>query len=97
MGLKDLETKEEFDQGVSDGVLVWLSAPWCGPCKQIAPVIKEIAEGRDVLKVNIDEFPGIAEHYKVMSIPTLIDFRDSAIKVEVGAKPRALLLKEFAV
>jgi|SRR4051812_10077528 len=97
MPLKNLESNEELDQAISAGTLVWFSAPYCSPCKAMAPALKEIAEGREVLKVNIEQFPEIAEQHNVQSVPTLIDFRRNAIKAVVGLQPKGVLLKEFAV
>ena len=56
-------------------VLVDFYADWCGPCKMLAPIVDEIAQENDdikVVKVNVDENPNIALDYKVMSIPTLV-------------------------
>lgn len=64
--------------GASTPVLVDFYADWCGPCKMMAPVVKEIAEENPQLKVckiNVDEAPQIASRYGVMSIPTLIVFQ----------------------
>ena len=81
-------------------VLVDFWAEWCGPCKMIAPVLEEIAaENSDKLKVvklNIDENPGAARDYRVMSIPTMAVFQNGQIvKQIVGAKPKAAILREL--
>ena len=72
-------------------VLVDLYAPWCGPCRALAPVLEEIAEKYQdkvkVVKVNVDEEDSIAQRFGVMSIPTVIFFRDGkAVASFVGLK-----------
>lgn len=72
-------------------VLVDLYAPWCGPCRALAPVLEEIAEKYQdevkVVKVNVDEEESIAQRFGVMSIPTVIFFRDGkAVASFVGLK-----------
>ncbi len=81
-------------------VLVDFWAEWCGPCKMVAPVLDEIAgENKDkltVAKLDIDRNPATARDYQVMSIPTMIVFRDGkAVKQIVGARPKAALLNEL--
>lgn len=75
-------------------VLVDFWADWCGPCKMLSPIIADIAkeyEGRvKVGKVNIDEEQGLAMKYRVVSIPTLVLFKDGeAVKRSVGAVPKS--------
>ncbi len=71
-------------------------ASWCGPCQMVGPIIEEIAnEVSDVkvCKVNVDEQPDIAGKYNVMSIPTIIVFKNGEpVNVSVGAKPKPELL-----
>ena len=93
-----------FDETVaSDGapVLVYFWAEWCGPCKMIAPILEEIAdeqgEALQVAKLNVDEAGDIARRFEVMSIPTLILFKDGEpVKRIVGAKPKQALLDDIA-
>jgi thioredoxin len=82
-------------------VVVDFWAAWCGPCKMVAPVLDEIAgENREkltVAKLDIDANPATARDYQVMSIPTMIVFRDGKpVKQIVGAKPKAALLSDLA-
>ena len=95
-------TTDTFDELVSSSdkpVLVDFWAEWCGPCKMIAPILQEIAEEEDglrIAKVNVDENPDIARRYEVLSIPTLIVFKDGEIdKRVVGAKGKSQLLQEL--
>jgi thioredoxin 1 len=82
-------------------VLVDFWAEWCGPCKMVAPVLEEIAaenaEKIDVVKLNIDENPGAARDYQIMSIPTMAVFSGGkVVKQIVGAKPKAAILRDLA-
>ena len=71
-------------------------APWCGPCRMVAPVVEEIAaqylERLKVVKVNTDENPQIASQYGIRSIPTLMIFKDGQkVDMVVGAVPKTTL------
>ncbi|XTZ20354.1 MAG: thioredoxin, partial [cyanobacterium endosymbiont of Rhopalodia fuxianensis] len=92
-------TDEKFKDDVLDSdipVLVDFWAPWCGPCRMVAPVVEEIAEqykGKvKVVKLNTDDNPQIASQYGIRSIPTLMIFKDGQrVDMVVGAVPKTTL------
>jgi thioredoxin 1 len=75
-------------------------APWCGPCRMMEPVLKEIAAENEKLtvgKLNVDENPAIATKFDILSIPTLLVFVDGQVaKKLVGAMPKKRLLEELS-
>ncbi len=89
-------TEATFDAEALNGdkpVLVDFWASWCGPCRMIAPVLDELAEEYDgrakICKVNVDEEPGLAQRYKIMSIPAVFLFRSGEIVEKlIGARPK---------
>jgi thioredoxin 1 len=82
-------------------VVVDYWAEWCGPCRQVAPVLEQIAsehaEKIDVVKLNVDENPVTSQKYGIMNIPTLSVFSGGEVVKEiVGARPKSALLRELA-
>ncbi len=96
-------TEQNFDEEIKGSdvpVLVDFWAEWCGPCKMIAPVLDEIAKDHPgklrIAKLNIDEQLELSRRFDVMSIPTLILFKDGEAQLRIiGAKGKGQLLQEL--
>jgi thioredoxin 1 len=97
-------TDETFEADVLKNdkpVVVDYWAEWCGPCRQVSPVLEEIASEHadkiDVVKLNVDENPVTSQRYRILNIPTLSVFKDGEVVKEiVGARPKSALLRELA-
>jgi thioredoxin 1 len=83
----------------SDAVLVDFWAPWCGPCRIVAPHLEELDSEREdlrVVKLNVDDNPETAARYNVMSIPTLLLFKNGQVAHQIiGALPKNRLVQEL--
>jgi thioredoxin 1 len=96
-------TDANFEKDVLESdipVLVDFYADWCGPCKMVAPIVAELAEEYEgvfkIGKINVDENQETAQKYRVMSIPTLIIFKNgAAVETVVGAVPKKSLLDKL--
>ncbi len=97
-------TDDQFKSEVLEAdkpVLIDFWAEWCGPCRMVSPIVDEIATEKadqlKVLKLNVDENPFTARQYGIMSIPTLMLFKDGEpVKRIVGAKGKAQLLQDLS-
>jgi thioredoxin len=104
VGATKVVTDASFDTDVlkSDKpVVVDYWAEWCGPCKMIAPVLEAIAAEHgdkiDIVKLNVDENPGVAQKYQILNIPTIGVFHNGEVVKElVGARSKSALLRELA-
>lgn len=90
--------QEDFDNLVSnDIVLVDFYATWCGPCKMLGPILEELANDRDelqVVKIDIDKNGDLAKSYGIMSVPTLLLFKNgNMVGKQVGFMPKELITK----
>ncbi len=92
--------KDNFDcvTLVNQTIIVDFWAPWCGPCKQVEPILEEISKEYNILvgKLNVDDFPEISQKYQISSIPTMIVFENGIrVKQITGALPKHKLVKEL--
>ena len=104
MSATKVVTDESFASEVLQNprpVIVEYWAPWCGPCRQVAPVLETIAQEHagqvDVVKLNTDENPRTAQRYQVLAVPTLAVFSGGqVVKQVLGARSKSALLRDFA-
>jgi thioredoxin 1 len=103
--MTDMEyvSEDSFEESVlksEQPVLVDFTAVWCGPCKMLAPIVEELssvwADKVKVVKLDVDDNPGLAADYMVMGVPTLILFKDGLPKHRMtGYKPKDKVIREF--
>ena len=102
MSLKEIN-QDNFEVEVLQSeipVLIDLWAPWCGPCRALTPIVEAIAdeyEGKlKVVKLNVDESPTIAANYQVMSIPTLLIFKEGQVEAQlIGLVSKDKIISKF--
>ena len=96
--IKHLENSNDFEKEVQgEAVIVDFFADWCGPCQMLAPVLEELDRegGVKIVKINVDEVPELARQFRVMSIPTVMLFKNGQfVKKQLGYMPLEAL-KEF--
>ena len=94
--VKYLEKEEDFSSIISkDSWIVDFYADWCGPCKMLGPVL-ETVDFANILKINVDQFSELASKFGVMSIPTLVFFKDGEEKTKtIGFRNLEEIKKEF--
>lgn len=97
--MRILNQVSEFDEVIKNGtVVVDFYADWCGPCKMLAPVLAELAEAYEgkatIVKLNVDDLGEVAQRYGIMSIPTLLVFKNGELKEKVvGFQPKPALVQ----
>ena len=75
---------------------IYFSAPWCGPCKQLSPIMDEVGMKVEVQKVNVDDNPQLAQHYGVRNVPTVVLTEDgNEIGRKVGLNPKQAYLNMY--
>lgn len=99
--VKYLES-EDFNSLIKDGVvLVDFYANWCGPCKMLAPVLDELANDRadfEIVKVDVDKHDALARSFGIMSIPTMLIFKDGILKKTMtGFMPKEKIVSEVSL
>ena len=99
MAIIHIDNVQQFQQEVLNSdkpVLVDFFATWCGPCRMVAPILDEIAEEREdfkVVKIDVDHAQELAAQYQIMSIPTMIIFKNGrASAPSLGAKPKQAII-----
>jgi thioredoxin 1 len=95
-------TDSNFNEVISKGiVMIDFWAPWCGPCKMLSPVIDEIAKETSnvtITKVNVDDYPELAARMNVMSIPTLVFFKDGVlVDTSIGVVSKSTIVNKLSL
>lgn len=87
--------EQDFKNEIKDDlVIVDFFATWCGPCRMLGPVLEEISDSYKVIKIDVDECPNLSKEYGVMSVPTIIKFKDGIeIDKNIGFLPKEELIK----
>ena len=89
--IKHLNNVSEFEKEIQgEVVIVDFYADWCGPCQMLAPVLEQLSEESNVkvVKINVDDIPELARQFRIMSIPTLLLFKDGKfVKKDLGYMP----------
>lgn len=94
-------TEKTFDENIKEGVvLVDFWAPWCGPCRMLAPIIEELAKDNEgkvkICKVNTDEENNLPTKYQIRSIPTMLIFKDGEVVHQmIGRLPKVKIQEEL--
>lgn len=94
-------TSKNFDEEVlknKETIIVDFYADWCGPCKAMGPILEEIAESEKVRlgKINIDEEDKLAERFNIMSIPTIMVYKNGEpVKTYVGLTPKEIIIEDL--
>ncbi len=88
--------EQNFDKVISSGItLVDFYADWCGPCQMLSPILEALSEEQDkvkIVKIDVDAYPGVAQKYGVMSMPTMLIFKDGEkIDQKIGLMPKDAL------
>lgn len=87
--------EQEFQKEISDElVIVDFFATWCGPCRMLGPVLEEISDKYKIVKIDIDECPNLSKNYGIMSVPTIIKFKNGVeIEKRMGFCPKEELIE----
>lgn len=93
--LKKINTVEEFNNTIKTGTwLVDFNAKWCGPCRMLEPIIVDVAKNNNVISVDIDEAEELTEKYGIMSVPSLLVFKNGSLASrEVGYMPKEEIVR----
>jgi len=76
--------------------LIYFSAPWCGPCRQLGPIMEEVAQQATVQKVNVDDNPELAQRYGIRNVPTVVlTSNDTEVIRKVGLNPKQVYLDMY--